>query len=153
MLFLFFVILSLKITIDIEKLEIINSKIRYRAKIKIYILGFIPVFQKKIQKKNLKKIIKLAGEERIRKNKTIRNLRPKITAINADIDYGLKDVLFNIYFYGLINVLVPIFIAKNEIPEKKRKYNIKLNYNKNYFKLKLKMKMEFGIKELLRQII
>ena len=47
---LFFIILFLTmiIKIDIEKIEVLNQKVFFRAKLKVYIFKYIKIFQKTI---------------------------------------------------------------------------------------------------------
>ena len=49
---LFFIILFLTmiIKIDIEKIEVLNQKVFFRAKLKVYIFKYIKIFQKTIKK-------------------------------------------------------------------------------------------------------
>ena len=59
-LFLFFIIMfTASICIDVEKLEIDDGKIKYKANIEVYILRVFKVFKKKIQKKDLLRIVNL----------------------------------------------------------------------------------------------
>ena len=146
-LFLILIILSTTIKLDIEKLEITNSKIKYKAKIKIYIFKYIKIFQKRIRKKDLKKITKYIGNKKIRNNKTIKRIKPKITQISANIDYGIKDIFINIYLYAAINSIIPMLIAKNRVAEKNRDYTIQTNFSSNYFKAKLKLEMEIKVRD------
>ena len=54
---LFFIILFLTmiIKIDIEKIEVLNQKVFFRAKLKVYIFKYIKIFQKTIKKEELYK--------------------------------------------------------------------------------------------------
>ena len=140
---LFFIIIltTLKVKIDIEKLEIDKSKIKYRAKIKIYILKYIKIFQKRIKKKDLSKIFFLFKK----KGKRIKNsyFKMRIAKLDLKISYGMSNVFANIYIYAILNALVPMIISANGVDSNNRNYNINTDFKNNYFYVYLK-----GILEL-----
>lgn len=59
-LFLFcIIILTISVCIDVKKLDIDGSKIKYKANIEVYILRIVKVYKKRIRKKDLLRIVNL----------------------------------------------------------------------------------------------
>ena len=138
---LFFIILFLTmiIKIDIEKIEVLNQKVFFRAKLKVYIFKYIKIFQKTIKKEELYKFFFFSEKHKLKK------IYPKVETFNLDLDYGIKNIFLNVYIYGIINMIIPCLIAKFDINSKNREYNIKSNFKTNYIKIKFKSRVEISI--------
>ena len=141
------IIVNTSIQLDLENVQIINSKVRYKARIKLLVFRVIPIIQIKIKKKMLKKLVKIIDNKKIIKSKTVKKIKPKIKKIDLEIDYGLKNIFLNVYLYGLANAVIATMIANTNITDKK--YTISTNFNKNYFKASLKLKMEIILREII----
>ena len=74
------------------------------------------------------------------KNKAFKYCKIKVTKVSAYIDYGLRNIMINVYLYALINALVPILIGKSS-----RSYRICTDFNRNYFKGRFSCKIEMRI--------
>ena len=114
--FILIIILSTTIRLDIDKVEILDKKIKYKAKIKIYIFKFIKIFQKNITKKNLKNMIEMSMKTNmLTKGKTMfKKIQIDILELNIDWDYGLTAIIPNVYIYAIINSVIAMFISKYE---------------------------------------
>ena len=53
------------IKIDIEEIEVINQKIFFKIKIKLYVFKYIKIFQKDIRKKDITKIISISEKHKL----------------------------------------------------------------------------------------
>lgn len=151
-LFFILIILSMTVNIDIEKLSVNNRKISFEIKLKIYILKYIKIFQKKIHKKEIIKLIKKRTNKEIQaKEKRIKKIKNIINELDINIEYGIRNVLINSYLYGVINAIIPMLNHKNNI--KNMKYKIKTNFKENYIKIEMKGKIKIRIFENIINII
>ena len=146
---LFFIILFLTmiIKIDIEKIEVLNQKVFFRAKLKVYIFKYIKIFQKTIKKEELYKFFFFSEKHKLikKERKFLKKIYPKVETFNLDLDYGIKNIFLNVYIYGIINMIIPCLIAKFDINSKNIEYNIKSNFKTNYIKIKFKSRVEISI--------
>lgn len=149
MIILFFILifLTMIIKIDIEEIEVINQKIFFKIKIKLYVFKYIKIFQKDIRKKDITKIISFSEKHKLLKKerKFLKKLYPKIEEFNLDLDYGIKNIFLNVYLYGIINTIIPCILAKFDVKQKDRKYKVNTNFKKNYLKIKFKSRIKFGV--------
>lgn len=151
-LFFILIILSMTINIDIEKLYVNNRKISFEIKLKIYILKYIKIFQKKIYKKEIIKLIKKRTNKEIKaKEKTIKKIKYTINDLEISIEYGIRNVLINSYLYGVINASIPMLKHKNNITN--MKYKIKTNFKENNIKIEIKGKIKIRLFENIINII
>lgn len=134
LLFFIFLIFSISIKINIDKIEISKNKIRFKLYLEVYILKAIKILKKKIRKENIYKVIDSIAIKKSN-NKLKKNWYP-IEGFELLVNYGWKNVFQNIYFFAGINTLVPILF--NKIKIKNKKYTIKTSFNKKYFYFKLK---------------
>lgn len=146
-LFFILIFLTTTIRIDIEEIDVINKKIYFKIKIKLYIFNYIKIFQKTIRKKDILKIISFSEKHNLLKKerKFLKKLYPKIENFNLDLDYGIKNIFLNVYLYGIINAVIPCLLAKFDVKPKDREYNINTNFKKNYIKIKFKSRIKFGV--------
>ena len=79
------------------------------------------------------------------KNKVFKYCKIKVTKVSAYIDYGLRNIMINVYLYAFINALVPILIGKRSIGKNSRSYRICTDFNRNYFKGRFSCKIEMRI--------
>lgn len=144
--FILIILLSITVCIDIEKLEIYNGKTVFKIKLKIYIFKYIKIFQKKIHKKDIIKMIENMSKENIIKDeKIIRKIKYTFSDMNINVEYGIRNVLLNTYTYGIINMIIPIFLAQkgtNNI-----EYNITTNFRKKFISIQAKGKIQVQILE------
>ena len=144
--FILIILLSITVCIDIEKLEIYNGKTVFKIKLKIYIFKYIKIFQKKIHKKDIIKMIENMSKENIIKDeKIIRKIKYTFSDMNINVEYGIRNVLLNTYTYGIINMIIPIFLAQkgtNNI-----EYNITTNFRKNFISIHAKGKIKVEVLE------
>ncbi len=140
------ILLSITVCIDIEKLEIYNGKTVFKIKLKIYIFKYIKIFQKKIHKKDIIKMIENMSKKNIIKDeKIIRKIKYTFSDMNINVEYGIRNVLLNTYAYGIINMIIPIFLAQkgtNNI-----EYNITTNFRKKFISIQAKGKIQVQILE------
>lgn len=140
------ILLSITLCIDIEKLEIYNGKTIFRIKVKIYIFKYIKIFQKKIHKKDIIKMLKNMSKENLTKDeKIIKSIKYSFNDMNINIEYGIRNVLLNTYAYGIINMIIPMWIAQKGI--KDIEYNITTNFRKNFISIRAKGKIQVQILE------
>ena len=144
--FILIILLSITVCIDIEKLEIYNGKTVFKIKLKIYIFKYIKIFQKKIHKKDIIKMIENMSKENIIKDeKIIRKIKYTFSDMNINVEYGIRNVLLNTYTYGIINMIIPIFLAQkgtNNI-----EYNITTNFRKKFISIQARGKIQVQILE------
>ena len=144
--FILIILLSITVCIDIEKLEIYNGKTVFKIKLKIYIFKCIKIFQKKIHKKDIIKMIENMSKENIIKDeKIIRKIKYTFSDMNINVEYGIRNVLLNTYTYGIINMIIPIFLAQkgtNNI-----EYNITTNFRKKFIRIQARGKIQVQILE------
>ena len=144
--FILIILLSTTVCIDIEKLEIYNGKTVFNIKLKIYIFKYIKIFQKKIHKKDIIKMIENMSKENIIKDeKIIRKIKYTFSDMNINVEYGIRNVLLNTYTYGIINMIIPIFLAQkgtNNI-----EYNITTNFRKKFISIQARGKIQVQILE------
>lgn len=144
--FILIILLSTTVCIDIEKLEIYNGKTVFKIKLKIYIFKYIKIFQKKIHKKDIIKMIENMSKENIIKDeKIIRKIKYTFSDMNINVEYGIRNVLLNTYTYGIINMIIPIFLAQkgtNNI-----EYNITTNFRKKFISIQARGKIQVQILE------
>ncbi len=140
------VFLTTTITIDIKKFEIFNCKIKYNIYIKFYILKKIKIYSIKVNKKHIEKIINNIFKKK--KKIKINNKFFCIEKMFLKVEYGWKNIFHNIYFYSIINALIPIFLNKTE-NSNILKYRIKTNFNQNFLKVQLKVKINIKILKLI----
>lgn len=144
--FILIILLSITVCIDIEKLEIYNGKTVFKIKLKIYIFKYIKIFQKKIHKKDIIKMIENMSKENIIKDeKIIRKIKYTFSDMNINVEYGIKNVLLNTYTYGIINMIIPIFLAQkgtNNI-----EYNITTNFRKKFISIQARGKIKVEVLE------
>lgn len=144
--FILIILLSTTVCIDIEKLEIYNGKTVFKIKLKIYIFKYIKIFQKKIHKKDIIKMIENMSKENIIKGeKIIRKIKYTFSDMNINVEYGIRNVLLNTYTYGIINMIIPIFLAQkgtNNI-----EYNITTNFRKKFISIQARGKIQVQILE------
>lgn len=140
------ILLSITLCIDIEKLEIYNGKTIFRIKVKIYIFKYIKIFQKKINVKDIIKMLKNMSKENLTKDeKIIKSIKYSFNDMNINIEYGIRNVLLNTYAYGIINMIIPMWIAQKGI--KDIEYNITTNFRKNFISIRAKGKIQVQILE------
>lgn len=144
--FILIILLSTTVCIDIEKLEIYNGKTVFKIKLKIYIFKYIKIFQKKIHKKDIIKMIENMSKKNIIKDeKIIRKIKYTFSDMNINVEYGIRNVLLNTYTYGIINMIIPIFLAQkgtNNI-----EYNITTNFRKKFISIQARGKIQVQILE------
>ena len=144
--FILIILLSITVCIDIEKLEIYNGKTVFKIKLKKYIFKYIKIFQKKIHKKDIIKMIENMSKENIIKDeKIIRKIKYTFSDMNINVEYGIRNVLLNTYTYGIINMIIPIFLAQkgtNNI-----EYNITTNFRKKFISIQARGKIQVQILE------
>lgn len=144
--FILIILLSITLCIDIEKLEIYNGKTVFRIKLKIYIFKYIKIFQKKIHKKDIIKIIEnISKKNLIKDEKIIKRIKYSFNDMNVNIEYGIRSVLLNAYTYGIINMIIPIFLAQKDTQN--IKYNITTNFRKNFISIQARGKIQVQILE------
>lgn len=144
--FILIILLSITLCIDIEKLEIYNGKTIFRIKVKIYIFKYIKVFQKKIHKKDIIKLMDNITKKKIIKDeKIIKNIKYSFKDLKINIEYGIKNTLINAYAYGIINMIIPMFLEKQET--KNMEYNITTNFRKNFISIKIRGKIQIQVLE------
>lgn len=140
------ILLSITLCIDIEKLEIYNGKTIFRIKVKIYIFKYIKIFQKKINVKDIIKMLKNMSKENLTKDeKIIKSIKYSFNDMNINIEYGIRNVLLNTYAYGIINMIIPMWIAQKGI--KDIEYNITTNFRKNFISIQVRGKIQVQILE------
>lgn len=140
------ILLSITLCIDIEKLEIYNGKTIFKIKLKIYIFKYIKIFQKKIHKKDIIKMIENMSKENLTKDeKIIKSIKYSFNDMNINIEYGIRNVLLNTYAYGIINMIIPMWIAQKGI--KDIEYNITTNFRKNFISIQVRGKIQVQILE------
>ena len=144
--FILIILLSITVCIDIEKLEIYNGKTVFKIKLKIYIFKYIKIFQKKIHKKDIIKMIEnMSMENIIKDEKIIRKIKYTFSDMNINVEYGIRNVLLNTYTYGIINMIIPIFLAQkgtNNI-----EYKITTNFRKKFISIQARGKIQVQILE------
>lgn len=144
--FILILFLSITVSMDIEKLEVYNKKIIFKIKIKIYIFKYIKVFQKKIHKKDIIKLMDNITKKKIIKDeKIIKNIKYSFKDLKINIEYGIKNTLINAYAYGIINMIIPMLLAKQEV--KNMEYNITTNFRKNFISIKIRGKIQIQVLE------
>lgn len=150
--FILIILLSITLCIDIEKLEIYNGKTVFRIKLKIYIFKYIKIFQKKIHKKDIIKIIEnISKKNLIKDEKIIKRIKYSFNDMNVNIEYGIRSVLLNAYTYGIINMIIPIFLAQKDT--KNIEYNITTNFRKNFISVQAKGKIKVEVFENMIRLI
>ena len=150
--FILIILLSITLCIDIEKLEIYNGKTIFKIKVKIYIFKYIKIFQKKIHVKDIIKMIEnMSKKNLIKDEKIIRNIKYSFSDMNVNIEYGIRSVLLNVYTYGIINMIIPIFLAQKDI--KDIEYNITTNFRKNFISIRAKGKIKIEVLENMIRLI
>ena len=140
------ILLSITLCIDIEKLEIYNGKTIFRIKVKIYSFKYIKIFQKKINIKDIIKMLKnMSKRNLIKDEKIIKSIKYSFNDVNINIEYGIRNVLLNPYAYGIINMIIPMWIAQKGI--KDIEYNITTNFRKNFISIRAKGKIKVEVLE------
>lgn len=141
--FILILFLSITVSIDIEKLEVYNKAITFRMKLKIYIFKYIKVFQKKIHKKDITKLVEgISKKNIIQDERIIKNVKYTFSDMHVTIEYGIRNVLINTYTYGIINMIIPMLITTKDI-----KYNITTNFQTNFISIQAKGKIRVGVLE------
>ena len=144
--FILILLLSITVCIDIEKLEIYKGKIILKIKLKIYIFKYIKVFQKKIRKKDIIKLIdNISRKNIIKDEKIIKNIKYTFSDMNVNIKYGIKNVLINTYTYGIINMIIPIFLLTKD--NRNIEYKITTNFKTNFISIQAKGKIQIQVLE------
>ena len=141
--FIFISVITSKIELCIDKFLYQNRKIKFSIKIKIYILRKLKIFEKKIKKKHIMKIINISERKTIFKaEKKILDI--EIEKIDLKIKYGIKHIFTNIYVYGLVNTIIPMLISKytNKNTEKNIKIETDFYNNSLYLEMILKLKID-----------
>lgn len=149
--FILILIATSRVEISIKKLEIINNKIKFSIKTKIYIFKYILLFSKKIKKKDILKTIKFfeIKDHAQKGKKVIKKLPIKLSELNLELNYGIKYLYPNIYTYALLNAAIPILINRYSNSKTKVKYNIKTDFKRNYLHSKISGKLEIKLCDLL----
>lgn len=149
--FILILIITSRIELDVIKLEIINKKIKFLVKIKVYVFKYILIFSKKIKKKDIIKIIELSkNNEYVKKGEKIAKKLPiKLSNLNLELNYGIKNIYPNIYTYAILNAAIPMFINRYSNPKTKVRYNIKTDFKQNYLNSKISGKLEIKLCDLL----
>lgn len=154
---LFFILiafLSAKVELCIEKLQIINNKIKIHIEANIYIFKYIKIYSRRIRKKDIIKLIDFSKKERNfrKEKKIIRKVNIEISKINLKLNYGIKHVYLNIYIYAFLNALIPMTINRYSDEKTKINYNINTDFKRNFLEMELKSKIEISVlKTLIRQ--
>lgn len=145
--FIFIIIISMRIQMDIQRLEIINQKIKFKIKVKIYIFKRIKVFSKRITKKDIIKLVNFSAKKKDfkKEKKIIKRIYNELSEIEFNIDYGMKNISLNTYLYIILNTAIPMIINKYSTRKTIIKYNIKNNYKRNFFHLEYKSKINIDI--------
>lgn len=153
--FILILILTSSIEIDIQKLEIINNKIKFFIKFKIAILKNIVIFSKKIKKKDIIKFLDFSQKKNHleQERKFINTLPIKLTELNLKLDYGIKAIFINTYGFAIINTIIPIFINKFSNNKTKVNYEIKSNFKQNYIYVNISSKFRIDIIQLIKRKI
>lgn len=149
--FILILIITSRVEIDVKKLEIINNKVRFSIKTKIYIFKYILLFSKKIKKKDIIKSIKFFEvKDHVQKGKKIiRKLPIKLSEISLELDYGIKYLYPNIYSYAILNAAIPILINRYSNSKTKVRYNISTDFKRNYLHSNISGKLEIKLFNLL----
>lgn len=155
-LFLIFILfISITIKIEIRKIEIINRKIKFNIKIKLYILNIIKIFQKRITKRNLKRIINMSKKQTIFKDekKILRSIEIEFENVNLQIIYPMKNPILASYIYAILQGISNIGVALSKI--KKKEIEIK-NINKGtlyiYFNTCININIAKTILKIIRNL-
>lgn len=153
-LFLIFILmLSITIKVEIRKIEIINRKIKLNIYIKLYILNTIKVFQKRITKRELKRIINMSKRQKAFEDgkKIIKNIDIEFESINFKMIYPAKNPILGAYIYAALQGISNIGVAITKT--KKKEIEIK-NINKGklyiYFSTYIKINIAKTILKIIR---
>lgn len=152
---LFFILLNfilLNIKLDIKKIEIYNRKIKMNIYVKIYWLNKVKLFEKKIRKQDILKLIKLSELNKIQKRERnlIKKLYIQMETCNIQILYNLKNPVYSAYIYGTLQAILNILITS--INSKSRNIIIKTGYRgKVYICVSIKININIA-KSLIKTI-
>lgn len=152
-LFLIFTfVLLLDIKIEIRKIEIVNKKIKFNIYLQIYLLSKIKLYEKRVTKKEILKLIQLSEKRKIIKNekKLIKNLSIEIEKIDIQILYNLKNPIHMAYIYGVLQAIINILIAS--INPKSKNIIIKTQYKGNLY-VYISTKTKVNIRKTIIKII
>lgn len=150
---IFILLLSITIKIEIRKIEIINRKIKLNIYIKLYILNTIKIFQKRITKRELKRIINMSKKQKVFKDgkKIFKNIEIEFENINLKIIYPVKNPILGAYIYAVLQGISNIGAAIAQT--KKKEIEIK-NINKGkvyiYFSTYIKINIAKTILKIIR---
>lgn len=111
--FISIVILLLNIKLNIKKIEILNRKIKFNIYLQIYLLNRLKLYEKKITKNDILKLIQLSQKRKVIKDekRIIKNISIEIERVNIQILYNLKNPIHMAYIYGFLQSIINILIA------------------------------------------
>ena len=91
-------------------------------------------------------MLKNMSKENLTKDeKIIKSIKYSFNDMNINIEYGIRNVLLNTYAYGIINMIIPMWIAQKGI--KDIEYNITTNFRKNFISIQVRGKIQVQILE------
>ncbi len=154
--FIFINFLLLNIKLDIRKIEIFNKKIKINIYLQFFLLNKIKIFEKKITKKDIVKLIKMTEIKKIRKREKsiIENLYIQIEKCNIQILYNFKNPIYSAYIYGLLQAVLNIIITYANA--KTRDITIKTYYKGTlylYFNIKINISVIKTIEKIIKNKI
>ena len=169
LLVVFFVLLYMSdLKLNLEKLEKANycAKVKYSAKLGLYLFGFIKIFgvnfkedgihflffkipykKIKIDKENLKLYIK---KDNIKEN--FKNLNLKLEKMNFILNIGVENVQLTVLLTFMISIILSLLPARylKQINMKNYNYEIIPNYNLNTFVFKFSLKISCKLTNLMK---
>lgn len=151
--FILILIITSRIEIDIQKLEVINKKIKFRIKVKVYTLKSILIFSKKIKKKDIIKLVDFSEKENHfeKERKIIRELPIAIDNFNLKLNYGIKSLYINVYAYAFINAIIPMFLYRYAHDKTKTNYTINTDFRRNYFYIKVSTRISISMLDAIKK--
>lgn len=131
--FILMFVLLLDIKLDIRKIEIFNKKIKFNIYIQVYLLRKIQLYEKKITKKDILKLIQLSKKRKVFKDekKIVKSMSIEIEKIDIQLFYNLKNPVHMAYIYGFLQATLNILVTA--IKSKYRNIIIKNSYKGNFY--------------------
>lgn len=176
LLIMFFIILTIKIKLEIKNFEF-NSQEKehirknYLIQLTIYTFKFIPIFRFKITNKKIiktlnnekvkekikqqkKKIIEKRKDIDIRVIKELKNIKIRIDEMNLNILIGTEDATTTAFIIPAISTIIAIFLSqKVEKYNEKQKFSIKPIYiNQNLINIEFSGIFQFKLIHIINTI-